>query len=529
MPAGGLLATDKAAWRQMTPYLVYCVLIMCLGEMLFGMDGAAFASLQTLPDWLQDFGQLNAKGKYALTTQRKSIMTSIQWVGKLAGVMIVEPIANRFGYRVTLGIMCLIQFVGCALELATKNWIVFSVGRVLQYLCIGIVENIGPTYAAEISPAPLRAACVSMLFVLQGVGNMIITAVVRGIAASSIRHIWMVVMGVQLIPGLVILFGTPFIIESPRWLIEKDRKEEAFRCLARIRPKPSNAEEINALELEMMHEGILHSRRMANESTWKDLFRGTNFRRTMIAIWIFIFQQWTGQQFVTSYGPTFYASFGIGANAYTYTLINGILHTVLGIPIAWWYDRYGRRPFLIHGTWISTILMLVIAIIGGRKDLSDSGVKAVVGCLILFKLFESFSLSQACWIIGSEIGSSTLRKKTMAAATFVDVLAAFGVTYSSPYMLDLWGAKVAWLFTILGVIALVFSIFFVPETANRSLEELDEMFEKKLWAWRFEKYETQGLNRDAELEDIQQASAIGQGLEDSYDKEKVGVPTGTGY
>ncbi|GFZ46602.1 hypothetical protein JCM24511_03822 [Saitozyma sp. JCM 24511] len=504
MPNGGgrsALSTDKSAFKQATPFLIFCVFTMSIGELLFGLDASAFAQFQVLPSWLKVFGERNAKGAYALSTDRKSLMTSVQWVGKLAGTIVVEPMVHRIGYKKTMYVMCAIQFLGCILEMATSSWIVFSCGRVFQYLCIGIIENAGPTYASETSPAALRAACVSFLFIVQGLGGVITSGIFQGISTSTNPNIWLVPAGVQLIPGVIVLLSTPFIVESPRLLVAWGRKDAAAAALNKLRVRTSTSEQANAIEVEAIEQAILEAKRLSSQGGWIELFRGTNLRRTMIAIWIFIFQQWTGQQFVTSYGPTFYTSVGRGSQAFIYTLIGGILHLVLGLPFAWAYDKVGRRPLLIGGTVIATVFLVIIGILGPKTNPSTAELNTVVASLMLFRFFESFSLSQACWIIGPEIGSSILRKKTMAIATFVDVIAAFGVTYSSPYMLAALGSRVAFVFTGISVFALIFSIFFVPETKGRSLEELDEMFEAKLWAWQFSRYETKGVGHAiAELE-----------------------------
>jgi MFS family permease len=99
-----------------------------------------------------------------------------------------------------------------SVEMATSSWIVFSCGRVFQYLCIGIIENAGPTYASETSPAALRAACVSFLFIVQGLGGVITSGIFQGISTSTNPNIWLVPAGIQLIPGVIVLLSTPFIV-----------------------------------------------------------------------------------------------------------------------------------------------------------------------------------------------------------------------------------------------------------------------------------------------------------------------------
>ena len=106
-----------------------------------------------------------------------------------------------------------------------------------------------------------------------------------------------------------------------------------------------------------------------------------------------------------------------------------------------------------------------------------------------------------------------LRKKTLALSTTCGIVSAWVVNYAAPYMLDAMGANVAYLFCGVNVLCLILTVLFVPEMKNRSLEELDEMFEKRLWAWQvgqksstgahtqFAKYETTGVGRAiAELE-----------------------------
>lgn len=92
----------------------------------------------------------------------------------------------------------------------------------------------------------------------------------------------------------------------------------------------------------------------------------------------------------------------------------------------------------------------------------------------------------------------------IAFATMVDVLSAFVVTFSIPYILGSpgnFGAGLGWLLGGDSILAVIFAVFFVPELKGRSLEEVDELFEAKLWAWQFDKYQTEGVgSRIAHLE-----------------------------
>lgn len=106
--------------------------------------------------------------------------------------------------------------------------------------------------------------------------------------------------------------------------------------------------------------------------------------------------------------------------------------------------------------------------------------------------------------------NSFLTLLVIAFGTAIDVLSAFVVTFSVPYLLGKpganLGANVGWIFGGDAVFGLIFSIFFVPELKGRSLEEVDELFEARLWAWQFDKYETTGIGSQiAQLEDTHAA------------------------
>jgi MFS transporter, SP family, sugar:H+ symporter len=184
-------------------------------------DTGSFGSLQALPSWLTSFGELQPNGTYALSTDRKSIMNSIVWIGKIAGVMLFEPILERVGYRITMYICAVIQIIAIIgisnlsknlriVELTATNWIVFSVGRELAYLSVGIVENAVPSYQSEIAPAALRGLLGGSIMCINTMGNLWGAGMSRAYATETSKIGWLVPVGVQLIPAVGILLMVPF-------------------------------------------------------------------------------------------------------------------------------------------------------------------------------------------------------------------------------------------------------------------------------------------------------------------------------
>lgn len=122
-------------------------------------------------------------------------------------------------------------------ELATGRWEVFTTGRVLQYVTVGILENAGPTYAAELSPAALRAALVTFIMVFQALGGVIMTAIFQGINTSDNPNIWYVPIGLMFVPAIICCIGTPFVVGMYTHLVDPSFRIGAWLTeLIRVTP-----------------------------------------------------------------------------------------------------------------------------------------------------------------------------------------------------------------------------------------------------------------------------------------------------
>jgi MFS family permease len=123
-------------------------------------------------------------------------MNSVNWTGKLVGCAIFEPLLNRLGYKKTIYILSVIQIVAVILECTSSSWIQFSVGRVLAYLAVGIVEPLIPTYQAELSPAPLRGFFAGNVQVLVHLGSIWGAGMSRAFATEEGKKGWIIPVAV---------------------------------------------------------------------------------------------------------------------------------------------------------------------------------------------------------------------------------------------------------------------------------------------------------------------------------------------
>lgn len=486
-------------WKSVTPYLLYCCLVFNAGNVLFGIDVSSFGSLQALPSFLRQFGELQPDGSYGLSTSRKSIMNSVNWTGKLVGCAIFEPLLDRFGYKRTVYILAAIQIVAVILEVSAANWIQFSIGRVFAYLAVGIVEPLIPIYQAELAPAPLRGFFAGNVQVLVHLGSIWGAGMSRAYADETGKKGWIIPVTVQMIPALLLLVGVPFCVESPRWLLAHGRKDEAIKSLNRVRPVEDKESGQTLLEIEACEEAILESK-IQNQGQWRDLFKQSYINRTIIVSFMFFFQQVTGQQFANSYGPTFFKSMGLASDKlFTYsTLIPlaGLFGCIIAVLTT---DTIGRRTLCIIGAALATMFNALIGSIGSKPDAKSNATysNVVVASVILLNGVCKLGVASQCWLIGSEMGGTQLRNKLMGWGVIVDVFSAFLVTFFTPYLqagpqIQL-GARVGYVFMGLAAVAFFFFVGFIPELKGRSLEEVDELFERGLWAWQFKNAETHGV------------------------------------
>lgn len=165
--------------------------------------------------------------------------------------------------------------------MTAHQWYQFSIGRIVAYFAVGMVENAVPQYNGEISPPSMRGLLSGSIILVTSLGNLWGAGMSRAYASVKTEQGWMVPTAMQFIPAVLIAVLVPFVPESPRWLVLKGRTQAAMRALEKIRPKSdvdsgATAAEINAIEQ------LIEESRALESGTWLDLFRGNHLTRTWV-------------------------------------------------------------------------------------------------------------------------------------------------------------------------------------------------------------------------------------------------------
>jgi sugar porter (SP) family MFS transporter len=437
--------------------------ITATGGLLFGYDTGVISG-----------ALLFIRQDFELTSFLEGIIVSFLLVGAMVGALSGGPLSDRIGRRPTTLLAAIIFGVGAVAVAFAPSVAFIILGRFLLGLGVGLASMIVPLYIAEIAPASRRGALVSLNQLMITIG--ILLSYIVGVLFTPIEG-WRYMFGVAIIPALVLGIGMFSLPESPRWLFEHGRVDKAREVLGRSR----SPEEIDQ-ELQEMQD-IKNQEGNQERVSYAELLAPFVRPALIIGIGLAIFQQITGINTVIYYAPTILQGVGfseggaIAATALGVGVVN-VGFTILAVRII---DRAGRRPLLLIGLVGMTISLALLGTVfasGATGDNSTtlSGVLATL-CLAVYIASFAISLGPVFWLMISEIYPLRIRGTAMSVASIANWGSNFLVALTFPVLLAaLGGATLFWLFAVLGIVAWVFIYFRVPETKNRSLEEIEASF-----------------------------------------------------
>ncbi|KAK9428610.1 general substrate transporter [Lipomyces doorenjongii] len=489
------------------------VLFICafvaLGALIFGMDGGYFSGVLAMDNFARTFGSLQPSGEYEISSTRQSFMTSFPYVGQFLAAIFGGFIGNLTGRRWGLFLMCIACVMGVLMQIFAKNIALLVAGRFFNYCAIGFATVFVPMYQAETAPPAFRGVMITMYQFNVVVGSFLISIVDNFTAKIHGSASWKIPVGVLLCLPVLILPGLSVIPESPRWLVKKGKIENAKRALL-VLHRGEEPFDVDS-EIKLLMHSVHHQEELnLAGGTYLDCFRGTNLRRTAIACFIQVWQQFTGVSFIFNYGTVFFTRVGV-RQPFTITIITNLVN-VLGTVISFFVvDRIGRRPLLLVGSvimFIGHVSVGTCGVISDRHSANHSAQIGVVVFTLIYVLGFASTWGPLGWVITSEISNNMVREKTQGLGSATNILFSWVVTFSLPYLLNDdkagLGAKVGFIYAGLTLCGLVYVWFYVPETRGIALEDLDAIFEQKVPTRKFNSYQLQAaLGRAGTLDDAE--------------------------
>ncbi|KIX07346.1 uncharacterized protein Z518_01999 [Rhinocladiella mackenziei CBS 650.93] len=470
--------------RKFTPRLVFMMFFLSIAAFNFGYDQGNFSGLQALDSFEKRFGRYNEKKeRYQLPSYLQSLMTSTPYLGKLLGTWTCGPLSERLGRKKMMAIIVLISYVGVVLEITASTGAQFTVGRIVCFYMAGFTVQVAPVYLAECAPPDLRGFIGSQVQFQINFSIMIAAIVNFGVSHVHSSIQWRITVMIQLLMPTLIALSYPFAVESPRWLIGRGRKEEAVRSLGLLRKKD--------VPVELLEQEVTFLSTLSNnegKGSWKEVFTGINRRRTAIACFVMFGQQITGQVFASQYGTIFYKTQGI-ANPFLMQMISTICGLCCMFVTSLIIDSFGRRVILLTGGMGQAIFMLCLGGVGLIKNPGSSVKNLMVAFLILDGVSYNISWAPLSYLTVSEVSNFRVRDKTAMLALSISIVTVFVTSFTLPYLMNEGygnlGPKVGFIYGSLALTMVTAAYFVVPELKGRTLDEIDELFERRVGARKF--------------------------------------------
>ncbi|KAG0701220.1 general substrate transporter [Suillus ampliporus] len=462
------------------------------GYVCFGWEIGLIGGVLALPSFQEYFGLLSESAS-AHASFNGNIVSVLQ-AGGLFGALSSTYFSGRFGRKPALLASAVIYIVGCIIQATAGIGMSLHVGLKVLYFSrflvgvgVGLMSALVPSYVPECAPRAIRGRCTGCIELAVGLGNMLAFwinySVSINISPGQIQ--WRLPIIVQIIPGALLLLLMPFQPESPRWLVEHGRYEEAAAALAYIARKDPSDDAI-LLTLGEIRADFVGKRKLPLLTQFRKMGESKVIAlRCIIPSIATFFQQWSGTNAINYYSPQIFAGLGFSTTSSTLfaTGIYGVVKFVVTcITLAFVIESWGRKRTLIYSGLGQCLMMLWIggyAAVHPNQDVVPATYVSIVA-IYLFGVFFCLGWGFTPFILGSEVAPGHLRTAAMALASGTTWLFTYVITQITPIMLDHITYGTYLVFGVASFIMAVWAYIFIPETTGYPLEDIKYLFERDI-------------------------------------------------
>ncbi|KAK4190304.1 general substrate transporter [Podospora australis] len=435
-----------------------------------------------MEDYGRRFGVHNAQtGAYDFSAPRQGAIVGLLPAGCLFGSLIAGKIADTLGRRMAISVSALFCCVGNIIEIsASSSWAQFAVGRLVTGFGIGALSVAVPMYQSESAPAILRGVLIAcyQLFITLGIWTA--EMINYGTHEMTSSASWRIPNGLSFLWSLILGVGILFLPESPRFAYRKGREEEARLSIARLAglsvDSASVKQEIADIKAKLDEE------RAGAEAQWWEIFTGPRmFYRTILGIILQAGQQLTGANFFFYYGTTIFRATGL-SNSYVTQIILGSVNVGCTFGGLYVVKKCGRRNALMAGAAWMMVCFLVYSFVGHFKldPVNPANTPAAGNVLIVFSCLFIVAFATTwgplVWVVTAELYPAKYRAPAMAIATASNWLWNFLMSFFTRFITDAIGYLYGLVFAGCCLVLVLIVFFFLIESKDRGLEEIDTMY-----------------------------------------------------
>jgi sugar porter (SP) family MFS transporter len=450
-----------------------------IGFSLFGYDQGLMAGIITAPQFIETFPAVGGESHHATVVQ--GAVTSCYELGCFAGALAAMYMGGKYGRKLLIILGSFIIIIGTLISIFPfkGHWALghFVIARVITGVGNGFNTATIPIYQSELSDPKYRGRLVNLEGSFVAVGTLIAYWIDFGLSYASGSVSWRLPISLQVVFAAFVLFSMIGLPESPRFLISKDRIDEARYVLSQLNDCSMNEEALME-EVLMVRDA---NNRFSKQLTIRELFKPTKhqyLKRIILGSSGQFFQQFTGCNAAIYYSTVLFEN-TVGLSRRLSLVLGGVFATVYAIftiPSFFLVDRLGRRKlFLIGAGGQGTAFLIAFGCLTHNNVNTAKG--AAFG-LFLFIAFFAFTLLPMPWVYPPEINSMRTRTMGASVSTCTNWLSNFAVVMFTPIFINQskWGCYL--FFAVINLLYIPVIYFFYPETAGRTLEEIDIIFAK---------------------------------------------------
>ncbi|KAK1070804.1 hypothetical protein LTR33_010575 [Friedmanniomyces endolithicus] len=447
---------------------------------LFGYDQGVMGGLLTLNSFLKYFPQIDTQkppgGNASKASNVQGITVGAYTLGCFFGAVATIWLGNFLGRKRTIMVGSTIMIVGAAIQCSSFSLGQLIAARLLTGFGNGMNTSTVPTWQSETSKSHRRGQMVMIEGSLIVFGVMLSYWIDLGFSFLDPSDVsWRFPIAFQILLAVFIVCFIPGLPESPRWLVLKGREARALEVLAALSDLPEDDPAVQD-EFKAVKDTVFEMAQGSFSDSFKTN-RNRNLHRTILAYVNQMFQQISGINIITYYAATIFHN-NIGMSAFMSRLLaalNGTEYFIASWVAIFTIEKFGRRKLMLFGAAGQALSMAVLAGTTSVPGNASLGIAAAI-FLFVFNSFFAVGWLGMTWLYPAEITPLDIRAPANAISTTANWIFNFMFVMVTPVAFNAIQWKTYLVFAAINAFMVPCVYFFFPETAYRSLEEMDEIF-----------------------------------------------------
>lgn len=451
------------------PLLIMILLTSGIDFLLFGYDQGLFGGVLVGERFQEMLGNPNPT--------MSGLVTAIYDIGCALGAVGAFIFGEKIGRKKSIIYANIIVIVGAVIQTACYDYWQMFVARIIGGVGVGLSTVAVPILQSETLPAHNRGALLVVQSALIIIGVAIASWLCFATLYADSSMQWRFPIACQVLFSMMVLVCCLWIPETPRWLAQHGRKDEARSVIARLLNKPDNDPEVDGQLSEILDN--IAAEGFDDEPTWGEVFsnstKSRNLQRVCLGMGPYMMNQWSGVN-VLSYYLAYILRVYLGYSQSMSLILASVAFTqyaVFSWPPYFYIDRIGRRWTIMLSSAGCAACMAIIA--GCLLRESYSSAAAAVAFMFLYLDCFTLGILPVSWSYSAEIQPLRVRNKSTAVGVFSHWMSNFVVVMVTPVGIDNIGGNFFWIWAIVCASFVPLSYYFGVETSGRSLEQVDQM------------------------------------------------------